>query len=196
MTHYDRLKRKRLGDILVDEDIATEQDVIAALQEQQATGRLLSSILLEQRALTEWELARVLVQQYQTPFLDLRNYTLHKDLIASFPAEVLNRAGLVPLDRFGNQVCFACQEIPSEEIAAFLQEQASGGIYVYIASAVEIRTALKEYAPWKAEEVPVEDAAEAPTPTVDLPVLEGDDSWKSLFDTANDDVLSTLDGDE
>ena len=193
MTHYDRLKRKRLGDILVDEELASEQDVISALQQQQATGEMLSDILLEQRAFTEWELARVLVEQYQVPFIDLRNYTLHKDLVASFPASVLHRGGVVPLDRFGNQICFACQEIPTEELAAFLQEQASGGIYVYVASAVEIRNALQIHAPLP-KSTPV-DPDDEPARAVALPLteLDRDDSWKSLFDAANEDVLSNLD---
>ena len=58
MTNYDRLKRKTLGDILVDEELASEETVIQALQEQQRTGALLSSILLESREIDEFQLSR------------------------------------------------------------------------------------------------------------------------------------------
>jgi len=81
MTHYDRLKRKRLGDVLVDEGLATEEIVIAALQEQQRTGALLSEILLKQRQVGEHDLARAIVDHYQVPYIDIKNYTMHKDLV-------------------------------------------------------------------------------------------------------------------
>jgi len=47
MTHYERLKRKRLGDVLVDEGVVERDVVIRALQEQQLSRRLLSAIPLE-----------------------------------------------------------------------------------------------------------------------------------------------------
>ena len=75
MTHYDRLKRKRLGDVLVDEGLATEETVISALQEQQRSGRLLSDILLDLRQVGEHDLARAIVEHYQVPYIDLKNYT-------------------------------------------------------------------------------------------------------------------------
>jgi len=112
MTHYDRLKRKRLGDILVDEHLASEEVVITALQEQQRSGRLLSDILLQMQEVGEYDLARVIVEQYQTPFIELKSYAVHKDLIELFTPEFLHRSAVVPLDRFGRQICFACQEIP------------------------------------------------------------------------------------
>ncbi len=147
MTNYDRMKRKRLGDILVDDGLASEEIVIAALQEQQRTGRLLSDILIEQRQVGEHDLARAIVEHYQVPYLELKTYTVHKDLIAEIPAALLNRARVVPLDRYGKQICFACQEIPPKEIVDELRRHAPGGVYFFISSAVEIRRVLEDYAP-------------------------------------------------
>jgi len=193
MTHYDRLKRKRLGDIMVDEEISTEQTIISALQQQQSTGVMLSSILLEQRELTEWELARVVVEQYQAPFIELKGYTLHKDLIEEFPAPLLRAARMVPLDRFGDQVCFACQEVPTEETIKELKKVVAGGIYIYIASAMEIQVALNDFAPVD-ESIEVDLGAEGPP--IPLMSLDADPAWKDLFDSANDSVISGLDDDE
>jgi len=192
MTHYERLKHKRLGDVLVDEGIASEQIVIAALQQSQRTGRLLSDVLLESREVSEYELSRVIVEQYQTPFIDLKGYTLHKELIEEFPARLLHAAGVVPLERFGRQVCFACQEVPPPDVAMQLKEHSPAGIYVFSASAVEIRNALDTYAPiGEGDEVDKEAVAAAGAP-ISLGSLDEDTAWKDLFDTANESVLSEI----
>lgn len=192
MTHYDRLKRKRLGDVLVDEGLATEEEVIAALQEQQQTGKMLSDILFEGRKVSEYDIARAIVEHCQAPFIDLRAYTLHKDLIKTLPARLLHGAGVVPMERFGDQISFACQEVPSDEVANRLKEHSPGGIYIFIASSVDIRAALHSHAPLTAETeeepkaaAPV--AARAPTPSE-----EEDQAWKELFDTANEAILTDL----
>jgi hypothetical protein len=189
VTHYDRLKRKRLGDVLVDEGLCPQDRVIAALHEQQETGALLSDILVESRDVNEYDLSRVIVEQYQAPYIDLKGYTFHKDLFEEFPADLLHSAKVIPLDRFGKQVCFACQEIPSEERAAALRKKAPDGIYFFVASTYEIRAALAEHRPLEA-------AAPANEAPAALAELQKDQSWTSLFDEANAAVLGDIDPDE
>jgi type IV pilus assembly protein PilB len=191
MTHYDRLKRKRLGDVLVDEGLATEEEVIAGLQEQQQAGKLLSDILFEGRKVSEYDIARAIVEHCQAPFIDLRSYTLHKDLIKTMPAQLLHSAGVVPMERFGDQIAFACQEIPSDETANRLKEHSPGGIYIFIASSVDIRAALHNNAPLTAEGD--EDTLEAPAAAQPAtPADEEDQAWKELFDAANESILTDL----
>jgi type IV pilus assembly protein PilB len=191
MTHYDRLKRKRLGDVLVDEGLATEEEVIAALQQQQQTGTLLSDILFEGRTVSEYDIARAIVEHCQAPFIDLRSYTLHKDLIKTMPVRLLHSAGVVPMERFGDQIAFACQEIPSDEVANRLKEHSPGGIYIFIASSVDIRAALHNHAPLSAEgdEEPVAAPVAGQASTQ---AQEEDQAWKELFDTANESILTDL----
>jgi len=190
MTNYDRMKRKRLGDILVDDGLATEEIVIAALQEQQRTGRLVSDILLEQRQVGERDLARAIVEHYQVPYVELKSYTLHKDLIQTIPAALLNRARVVPLDKYGKQICFACQEIPSKEIVEELRKHATGGVYFFIAAAMEIRRVLEDYA------AVAKGAAAAPAATAKqkaaTPTPDENTAWKDLFDAANESILTDI----
>jgi hypothetical protein len=214
MTHYDRLKRKRLGDVLVDEGLATEETVIAALQDQQRTGRLLSDIVLETRDVGEHDLARAIVDHYQIPYIELKGYTAHKELFQEIPAPLLNKGRVVPLDRYGKQMCFACQEVPGKEIVDELRRYAPGGIYFYVASAVEVRRVLEEHAgltkPASAAHAKKgaagamaaataqkggAPAASAARKSSAAPVADDEDSaWKDLFDAANDSILTDIKG--
>lgn len=192
---FERLKRKRLGDILVDEGVVGKEHVIAALQEQQRTKRLVSDILIEAGHVAEFDLAKALVEEQQLPFVDLTTYTIHKELVAEFPAELLHGAALVPLDRFGKQVAFACQEVPAGEVGERLRELVPEGCYFFVALASEIRRVLKNFAPL-ASSAPAEvarpaTAVAAPQSAADEEVNE-DSAWKELFDAANDAVLAEL----
>ncbi len=193
MTNYDRMKRKRLGDILVDDGLATEEIVISALQDQQKTGRLLSDILIDQRQVGEHDLARAVVEHYQVPYIDLKNYTLHKDLIKEIPAALLNRARVVPLDRYGKQICFACQEIPPKEIVDELRRHAPGGVYFFIASAIDVRRVLQDHAGLvKGAAAPAAAAGAPPKQPVTAEQSDENTVWKDLFDAANDSILTDI----
>ncbi|KLN65413.1 MULTISPECIES: GspE/PulE family protein [Vibrio] len=63
--------RKRLGDLLVEEGIITEQQVEQALNAQKTTGRKLGAALIELGALTEHQMLSFLSQQLDIPLIDL-----------------------------------------------------------------------------------------------------------------------------
>ena len=185
MTHYERLKKKRLGDILVDERLVGKDTMIAALHEQQVSGRLLSDILLAGDEFSEHELARTLVEQQQMPYLDLSCYSLHRDLLKEFASGLLHKNGVVPLERFGGRVAFAAQEIPSPNVIEELKKQSPDGLFFFVALASEVKRCLHENAPLEGEDrrVVAEDIGQ-------------DRAWQSLFDAANESVIAELSEDE
>ncbi len=63
----------RLGDILVNHNIITEEQLQKALELQKGTGQKLGSVLIMQGWLTEEQLFVVLEEQYQIPYLDINN---------------------------------------------------------------------------------------------------------------------------
>lgn len=187
MTHYDRVKRKRLADLLVDEGLVSKKVVLAALREQYETKNLLSTILLDSEDVDVFDLARLVTEQYQVPFLDLEHYSIGKDLVQEFPAELLHMGRVIPLDRFGNSVGFACQEVPSPEVHAALRDIA-GGVFIFSAFSRDIVTRLDENHPWQAPEVTAKAGVDA-----DSEGSENDSAWHSLFDSANESVMSDID---
>lgn len=187
MTHYDRVKRKRLADLLVDEGLVDKKIVLAALREQYKTKKLLSTILLESEDIDAFDLTRLITEQYQVPFLDIERYSMDQELVREFPAALLHVNRIIPLDRFGNSVAFACQEVPSSDVYAALRDTA-GGVFLFAAFSRDIMMRLDENHPWQAPEVvPSSDNSGEPE------AAENDSAWHSLFDSANESVMLDID---
>lgn len=192
MTYYERLKRKRLGDILVDEQMASREAVIAALHQHHNTHTLLSQLLIASGELREYDLAQVMVEQYQLPFLDLSSFSYHRDLIEEFPSGLLHQAAVMPLGRFGGAVSFACQEFPSEEVLGELESFSGAKVFLFAALATELNQALHEHVPLKEGSLP-ERMQTAKDLAADTEAEEADGTaWKDLFDAANEAIVSSL----
>jgi MSHA biogenesis protein MshE len=69
-------KRLRLGDLLVQQQIITEDDLNQALAEQKKTGRRLGATLIQMGLVSERKLLTLLAEQLKIPFIELSNYPL------------------------------------------------------------------------------------------------------------------------
>ena len=190
MNHYERLRRKRLGDLLVDEEVASKEAVITALHEHHQSAQPISQVLINGGELREYDLARVVVEQYQLPFLDLTSYSYDRDLIQKFPGHVLHQAGIIPLDQFGDIVTFAVQELPSDEVMEELKRHAGETVSLYAAMSTEIRQALQEHVKLGDEAFAASAAAAQEAGAPVAANMSEDGAWQELFDTANESIVS------
>tara|TARA_Y100001956_G_scaffold65059_1_gene65881 strand:- start:9171 stop:10895 length:1725 start_codon:yes stop_codon:yes gene_type:complete len=77
--------RKRLGDLLVEEGIITEQQVEQALAAQKSTGRKLGAALIELGFLSEHQMLTFLSQQLDIPLIDLSRANVDIDAVQLLP---------------------------------------------------------------------------------------------------------------
>ncbi|CAH8207897.1 GspE/PulE family protein [Vibrio aestuarianus] len=77
--------RKRLGDLLVEEGIITEEQVGQALAVQKNTGRKLGDTLIELGFLSEQQMLSFLSQQLSLPLIDLSRANVDIDAVQLLP---------------------------------------------------------------------------------------------------------------
>ncbi|CAH0541580.1 GspE/PulE family protein [Vibrio marisflavi] len=77
--------RKRLGDLLVEEGIITEQQVEEALVSQKQTGRKLGDTLIDLGFLSEHQMLSFLSQQLTLPLIDLGRAQVDIDAVQLLP---------------------------------------------------------------------------------------------------------------
>ena len=72
--------KKRLGDLLVEEEIISEEQLMSALSAQKESGRKLGTVLIESGVISEEQLLRFLAQQLNLPFLNISDWQIDEKL--------------------------------------------------------------------------------------------------------------------
>jgi MSHA biogenesis protein MshE len=94
----DITKRIRIGDLLVQNQIITPEQLISALAEQKKTGRQLGRTLINLNFITETELLNFLSQQLKIPFLDVSQYPRKPETVKLLPETAARRFRVLLLE--------------------------------------------------------------------------------------------------
>ncbi|MBW0149334.1 GspE/PulE family protein [Marinobacter arenosus] len=84
-------KKIRIGDLLVQDEVITEQQLMMALREQKHTGRKLGRTLIELGYVDEDNLLNILSRQLEVPFVQLRHYQFDSALVKKLPEAMARR---------------------------------------------------------------------------------------------------------
>jgi type IV pilus assembly protein PilB len=101
------MARKRLGDILVESQLITEEQLQQALQEQKKSKLKLGDHLLQTGYITEQQLIEVLEFQLGIPHVNLFRYRLDSSLSSIVSEDIARRYSLVPLKKEENKLIVA-----------------------------------------------------------------------------------------
>jgi type IV pilus assembly protein PilB len=96
--------KKRLGDLLVEHNLITDEELDRALKSQKSsTHKRLGKILLESDQVTKNDLLKMLALQLEMPFLDLESLDIDSEAVRLFPEKVGLKYGCVPVKRKGKK---------------------------------------------------------------------------------------------
>ena len=84
-------KKIRLGDLLVQNDVLTEEQLVEALGQQKKLGLRLGKTLVHLKFVEEEQLLRFLSQQLHIPYIDINNFDFNEELIRRLPETLARR---------------------------------------------------------------------------------------------------------
>ncbi|MGO2318516.1 MAG: GspE/PulE family protein [Vibrio toranzoniae] len=119
--------RKRLGDLLVEEGIITEDQVEQALVAQKSTGRKLGDTLIELGFLSEQQMLSFLSQQLAIPLIDLSRANIDVEAVQLLPEVHARRLRALVIGRQGDTLRIAM----SDPADLFAQESLLGQLGDY-----------------------------------------------------------------
>ncbi|WP_146442366.1 GspE/PulE family protein [Vibrio kanaloae] len=119
--------RKRLGDLLVEEGIITEDQVAQALVAQKSTGRKLGDTLIELGFLSEQQMLSFLSQQLAIPLIDLSRANIDVEAVQLLPEVHARRLRALVIGRQGDTLRIAM----SDPADLFAQESLLGQLGDY-----------------------------------------------------------------
>lgn len=94
---YNR-KKVRLGDVLVQNGVITEEDLQRGLERQKGSGRKLGETLVDEGITTEENIAKALSNQFHYDMVDLSNVEIPQEIVELVPANVLKKHRAIPFE--------------------------------------------------------------------------------------------------
>lgn len=91
-------KKIRLGDVLVERGVITQEQLEQGLQLQKGSGRKLGEILIDEGFTTEEAIGRALSNQLGYDMIDLQNVAIPEDVLGLVPGNVLERYKVLPFE--------------------------------------------------------------------------------------------------
>lgn len=101
------MARKRLGDILIESGMISEEQLKQALEEQKRSKLKLGDHLLKAGYITEQQLIETLEFQLGIPHVRLFRHRIDQSLASIVPEELARRSMLVPIKKDGNRLTIA-----------------------------------------------------------------------------------------
>jgi len=93
-----RPQRFRLGDLLVQDNLITPEQLDQALAAQRSGGLKLGQVLVDHGWLTEVQIAKAIARQLRAPFVDLTRFPLRPELAQLLPEAQARRLHALVLD--------------------------------------------------------------------------------------------------
>jgi MSHA biogenesis protein MshE len=97
-----RPEKIRLGEILVQQKLLTEEQLKAALDEQKKTGRRLGRVFIERGFITEEQISKALARQLGADYIDLKHYNIKRDVVSRLPETQARRFRAMVLEDRGS----------------------------------------------------------------------------------------------
>ncbi|SFN41664.1 GspE/PulE family protein [Marinobacter pelagius] len=97
-------KKLRLGDLLVQNDVITEEQLQTALREQKNSGRKLGKTLVDLGYVDEDTILNMLSRQLDLPFVQLRHFRFNEQLVRRLPEAMARRFRSLVLDEQGGEL--------------------------------------------------------------------------------------------
>jgi type IV pilus assembly protein PilB len=132
----------RLGDVLVQRNLVSSEQVESALQLQRETGTRLGQILVDMGVLGEWGLAEALAEQFGLRIADLRSDAPDPEATALLPEDVARQQLAIPISINDGRVQIAVAE-PTRGLRQLLATTARREVDLMLAPVSEIRRAIE-----------------------------------------------------
>jgi hypothetical protein len=182
----EKITSVRLAEILTERAVVSSEVITDALYAQDKHGEPFVQVLVSGGHITEWDLAKIVTENFNLPFLMAGNYQISEEAKKRLPKEALFKHTMVPLDVFGDIVCVAMPVMLSFEEINKIQKEHSCDLFPYVGLVSENKKVLgdmfKDYKEWV--ELDAHRRDEEAKRRTQNPGKSGGD-WMSIFDAGD-----------
>ncbi len=96
-----RPEKIRLGEILVQQKLLTNEQLKSALDEQKTSGRRFGRVLIDKGFVTEEQISEALARQLNIPYINLKFYNVRREVMLKLPESAARRFRALVLEDAG-----------------------------------------------------------------------------------------------
>lgn len=145
--------KKRLGEILIDAGVLTEEDLNKALALQHESGKRLGEVLVTEGFTSEQQIMEAVKRQLSIQSIDLKRITVKQEIIDIVPDNIARKHEIIPVDFINGQLLIAM----SDPLNYFAIEDVKRATGYVVKTAISLRSDIlnnieKYYGRSRAEE--------------------------------------------
>ena len=137
--------RKRLGDLLLEVGLITEEQLENAIKVQKTTGKKLGEVLISEGVVTQDNIIVVLEFQLGIPHVDLEKYSIAPETCLFVPEGLARRYELIPISMQDGILTVAMSDPLNVFAIDHVAIYSAMEVQPVIASSVEIQSAIGKY---------------------------------------------------
>ena len=183
----EKITSVRLAEILTERAVISSEVITDALYAQDRHGDPFVQVLVSGGHITEWDLAKLVTENFNLPFLLASNYQLSEAAKARLPKEVLWKHMIVPLDVFDDIVCVSMPVMLTFDEISKIQKEHNCELFPYVGLITENKKVLsdiwKDYPQWVEQEQKRKEAEAAKR--AQAPPSKSGGDWMSIFDAGD-----------
>jgi len=188
----EKLTCVRLAEVISQKNIITSEVITDALYAQDKYGDPFVQSLVAGGHVTEWDLAKLVAENFQLPFLMASSYAISDEAKKRMPQKVLFEHMLVPLDVFDDVICVVMPILVPYEVLGRIQRELKCELFPYVGLLSENKKLLgdmfPDYPAWFEQEKKRRE--QAATRRANNKTKTGD--WMSIFDAGDAAIQDTL----
>ena len=198
----EKLTSMRLAEVLTQKGAVPAEAITDALYIQDKHGESFVDVMVDAGHIAEWDLARVVVENFQLPFVLAGSYQLSEEARDRVPAVDLFEHLLVPMDVFDDVLTVSMPVLTTAEVLIGLEKKHGIEIFPYVGLISENKKVFQDgfagFKEWfkerqKEKERLSAEAKKKAQERVEEPEGKGEGDWGSLFDEADRSVQESID---
>jgi len=131
-----------LGEILIQRNRVTREQVEGALKIQKEKGGFIGEILVNLGILDERDIVVALVIQCGLPYIAVNKYTIDPQIVRLIPQEVAQKEKVIALDRIGEILSVVMLNPLTDEKKNYLEALTKCKVVTFISTKSEIEEAI------------------------------------------------------
>ena len=135
----------KLGDLLVKENLISQQQLKEALEHQRVNGGRIGNCLIKLGFVTDDEITAILSRQYGVPSINLSFFDIDASIVKLIPIETAQKYQILPLSRVGSTLTIAMIDPTNVFAMDDIKFMTGFNIEPVVASETAIREAIDKY---------------------------------------------------